>query len=84
MLRRREQDRLDDQARKVAMALGAERATDLIGLVGRLTFLQIDPTAAIAPVPIWSAGVVSGPDISQNNCSRRSNRIGCSMSSARW
>jgi hypothetical protein len=45
--------RLDiDQARTVAVqaqALGANRSSDLLSLVGQLTFLQIDPTAAIAP-----------------------------------
>ena len=45
--------RLDrDEARQVAVRaqlLDATRATDLVDLVDRLTLLQIDPTAAIAP-----------------------------------
>ncbi len=41
-----------DEARRVAVGaqlLTAERPTDLVAMVEHLTFLQIDPTAAIAP-----------------------------------
>jgi hypothetical protein len=41
-----------DEARSIAIRaqlLGAPRATSLLAVVERLTFLQIDPTAAIAP-----------------------------------
>ena len=40
------------QARRIAVRaqlLDARRSTDLISVVGRLTLLQIDPTAAVAP-----------------------------------
>jgi uncharacterized protein len=40
------------QARRIAVRaqlLDARRATDLLSVVQRLTFLQVDPTAAIAP-----------------------------------
>jgi uncharacterized protein YcaQ len=40
------------EARRIAIRaqrLDAERATDLLALVQQLTFLQLDPTAAIAP-----------------------------------
>ena len=40
------------QARRLAVSaqmLDAERPTDLVAMVGQLTLLQIDPTAAIAP-----------------------------------
>jgi uncharacterized protein len=40
------------QARRIAVRaqlLGSERPTDLVAVVRRLTMLQIDPTAAIAP-----------------------------------
>lgn len=48
------------QARRIAVCaqlLGADRPTDLVALVGHLTLLQVEPTAAIAPsahVVAWS------------------------------
>ena len=41
-----------EEARRItirAQLLGAERPTDLLTVVEQLTFLQLDPTAAIAP-----------------------------------
>jgi uncharacterized protein YcaQ len=56
-------------ARRIAVSaqlLAAERPTDLLAVVERLTFLQIDPTAAIAPAAdlvAWSRlGAAYSPD----------------------
>ena len=50
-----------DEARRIAIhaqLLDAPRPTGLVDVVDRLTLLQIDPTAAIAP----SADLVLGAD----------------------
>ena len=52
-----------DEARQLAVRglLDATRPSDLVDLVDRLTLLQIDPTAAIAPNADLVAWAGSGP-----------------------
>ena len=65
------------QARRIAVRaqlLDAPRPTELLAVVQRLTLLQIDPTAAIAPsadLVAWSRlGSATGPTTSSRLWSR--------------
>jgi uncharacterized protein len=75
------------QARRIAVRaqlLDAPRPTDLLTVVQRLTLLQIDPTAAIAPsadLVAWSRlGSAYRPAISSTPWSR----TGRYSSTTRW
>ena len=62
------------EARRIAVQaqlLDEPRPTDLLDVVRRLTMLQIDPVAAVAPSADLVAGAVSGPPIAEPTCRRR-------------
>ena len=75
------------QARRIAVRaqlLDAPRPTDLLTVVQRLTLLQIDPTAAIAPSADLVAWSRLGSAYSPPTSSRRWSRTARCSSTTRW
>ena len=74
------------EARRIAIRaqlLDAPRPTELLEVIERLEFLQIDPTAAVAPSADLMAWSRLGRRIGQPTCSRPWSRIGRCSSSTR-
>ena len=75
-----------EEARRVAVGaqmLGAERPAGLLALVERLTFLQLDPTAAIAPSADLVAWSRLGAAYDPRSCAPRSSAIAPCSSTTR-